>query len=207
VYRVLFILAISLIFRFPVFAEIDTIVIDPGHGGYDSGIKTPELKEKEVALSIARQLMDALREEGKKVFLTRKTDRHLSIAERIARTDRRAPDVFLSLHLSGSDSFAVYVTWYKEPAAEQTLKQYYSLSSRQRHSLYESRMLSSVIEETLKDEFGIKVFHREMPLPILNPIGVPAVLIEVPSEGMDYDEEVQRVAYSIAIGVLLYEQQ
>lgn len=201
-------IAIFLFLDVPVFAELNVIVIDPGHGGYDSGIKTPDSKEKDITLSIARQIKAIFRAEGRKAFLTRKVDRYLSFAERLSRAGRRAPDVFLSLHLSGSNDFAVYVTWYKKAEAELTLKQYYSLSSQQRRYLYESNLMSSFIEETLKKEFGLNVFHREMPLPVLDAISAPAVLIEIPSKGINYDYKMRRrMAYAIVIGVLFYEQQ
>lgn len=205
--RILFFWGLFLFPSVPVLA-FDVVVIDPGHGGYDSGIKAPGFKEKDLTLSIARHMRDAFREEDKRVYLTRKIDRYLSIKDRVSRASQRASAVFISLHLSGSDDFAVYVTWYKETVAEMTIKQYYAISARQRHYLYESRLLSSVIEETLKEEFEINVFHREMPLSVLNAIGTPAVLIEVPSEGVNYtEEEIIRVAYTIAIGVLFYEQR
>jgi N-acetylmuramoyl-L-alanine amidase len=209
--KILFFVVLCILLESPLFAQtegINIVVIDPGHGGYDFGIRTSKLKEKDITLSIARQMESILRGEGKKVFVTRKFDQYLSIAERLSRANRKSPDVFLSLHLSDSDGFAVYVTWYEETEAELTLKQYYFLSSRQRRYLYESRALATIMEDTLKREFGVNVVHREMPLPILNSIGAPALLIEMPSKGIEYDEAMRfRMAYAIVIGILLYEQR
>jgi N-acetylmuramoyl-L-alanine amidase len=203
-------LAFMLILGMPALAQTDglgIIVIDPGHGGYDHGI-IDGVKEKDLTLSIAREMETILGEEKKKAFLTRMVDQYLSISERLSIANKKAPDVFVSLHLSDSDAFTVYVTWYEDTEAELTLKKYYSITSRQRRYLYESRALAAVMEDTLKEEFGLKVLHRELPLPVLNTIGAPAVLVEVPSKGMTYDEEtIRRMAYTMAIGILLYEQR
>jgi N-acetylmuramoyl-L-alanine amidase len=205
--RILFFIGLFLIFQTPVLAQngfLEKIVIDPGHGGYDAGI-SDGVKEKDVALSVARRVGEILREEHRKVFLTRKVDQYLSISERLALANQWEPDLFLSIHLSESDAFAVYVTWYTDTEAELTLRGYYSISSRQRRYLYESKALASFVGETFKREFGLRVFQRDMPLPVLDSIGAPAVLVELPSRGIEYDKEtLERMAYAIAIGVEFY---
>jgi N-acetylmuramoyl-L-alanine amidase len=194
----------------PVSAQTDgvgVVVIDPGHGGYDPGI-TDGIKEKDITLSVAREMEGILGERKKKAFLTRMVDRHLSLSERFSLANEKAPDVFISLHLSDSDGFAVYVTWYEDTEAEMTLKRYYSITARQRRHIYESRALQAVMEEALKKEFGIRVVGRQLPLPVLNTISAPAVLVEMPARGLTYDEEtMRRVANAIVTGVLLYEQR
>ena len=44
-------------------------VIDPGHGGYDFGIAGDDLKEKDIVLSIAREVESLLAKKGKRFFL------------------------------------------------------------------------------------------------------------------------------------------
>lgn len=187
--------------------EIDVVVIDPGHGGYDAGIKSEGVKEKETALVLARKMVEILQGLKKKVYLTRKIDHYLSLGERVSQANLRRPDLFLSIHLSDSEDFAVYITRYEAGDAELTLGEYYALSSRQRRYVYESGLLAGIIEDILKEGLGKKVYHREMPLDLLGSIGALAVLIEVPSRGMDYEEEALRVASTIVLGVLYYEQR
>lgn len=184
-----------------------TLVIDPGHGGYESGITAAGVKEKDLVLAIARRVEEILRNERKEVFLTRRVDQHLSVSERLSRANERGPDLFLSLHVSDSNAFAVYVTWYTDKEAEMTLRRYYSIDSRQRRYLFESKALSTVVAETLEKEFGRRVFQREMPLPVLNTIGAPAVMVEIPSREVEYDGKMrERMAYALAIAIMLYEQ-
>jgi N-acetylmuramoyl-L-alanine amidase len=203
-------MAVLVFLALPALAQTDgvgVVVIDPGHGGYDQGI-TEGIKEKDVTLSVAKEMGDILEEDRKKAFLTRMVDRYLSISERFSIANEKAPDVFLSLHLSDSDGFVVYVTWYEDTEAEMTLKRYYSLTSRQRRYIYESKALQAVMEEALGKEFGLKVAGRQLPLPVLNTISAPAVLVEMPSRGVTYDEAtVRRVAHAIVRGILLYEQR
>lgn len=186
----------------------DVVVIDPGHGGFDAGIRGQEAKESSVVLEVAEALEALLRADGKKVYLTRKVDGHLSIAERIEFAAKRPPGLFLSIHLSDSENFAVYVTWYRQPEEELTLRQHYGISSRQRRYLPQSRALASAIEKALKEGTARGVYHREMSLPVLNAMGVPAVLVEMPSRGIKYDEGTKRLfAQGIYNGIILYGRE
>ena len=188
--------------------DLKTVVLDPGHGGYDFGLGTGGQREKDVALSIAKKLKGYLRGEGKQVHLTREVDRYLSFADRRARIDKRSPDVFLSIHLSDSESAVVYVTWYKDMEADISLEEYYSLDSRQRRYIYESRVLASTIGDALGREFGMNVLYGELPLSLLSATGAPAILVELPAQDVKYDEDTrQRFAISLGIGLQLYEQQ
>jgi N-acetylmuramoyl-L-alanine amidase len=169
---------VSFIFIAAAYAENGTIVIDAGHGGFDSGLVSAQLKEKDLSLTIALELQGEFKK-SKKVFLTREIDRHLSLKDRITFVQGRSPLMLLSLHVSDSDSFAVYVSWYPEEALP--MSEYYASYARQRDYLDASRLLAKNIEEALKAAFGISVLHREMPLPILNSTPAPSVLIETPN--------------------------
>jgi len=75
------------------------VVIDPGHGGADSGAVGPGgTTEKDVVLDIARRMAVHLRRRGVRVVLTRDTDRLPSLAERAAGANRIEADAFVSLH-------------------------------------------------------------------------------------------------------------
>ncbi len=87
-----------------------TIVIDPGHGGRDSGAIGNGLEEAPVVLSLSRTIARVLRSEGAKVVLTRSTDRHVladryggdlghrNLAARVELANRVHADLFLSIH-------------------------------------------------------------------------------------------------------------
>jgi N-acetylmuramoyl-L-alanine amidase len=81
-----------------------TIVIDPGHGGEDSGTTSPlgYGHEKEFTLDWARRLGCLLTTNGWRVFYTRTNDTELSVSNRIAFAEAHKADVFLSLHFNSS---------------------------------------------------------------------------------------------------------
>ena len=64
--------------------KVDTIVIDPGHGGKDPGTHGKSAKEKDVALKIALKLGSYIEKNvpDVKVIYTRKDDKYLALDER-----------------------------------------------------------------------------------------------------------------------------
>jgi N-acetylmuramoyl-L-alanine amidase len=83
---------------------LQTIVIDPGHGGDDAGARGPRgTEEKTIALDVARRLRTLLETRlGIRVILTRDDDRTISLDERAAVANNSKADVFVSLHLNTS---------------------------------------------------------------------------------------------------------
>lgn len=78
-----------------------TIVLDPGHGGKDPGAigRSTGLKEKDVTLKVAKELARLLKnEEGIRVYLTRNTDRYLSLDRRTEIANQLGGDMFVSIH-------------------------------------------------------------------------------------------------------------
>jgi N-acetylmuramoyl-L-alanine amidase len=75
------------------------IVIDPGHGGKDSGALAKDgAMEKDFNLAAALTLRSALEKRGFEVVLTRETDEFLPLADRVKIARDRKADLFLSLH-------------------------------------------------------------------------------------------------------------
>jgi N-acetylmuramoyl-L-alanine amidase len=76
------------------------VVLDPGHGGKDSGAKGKQgTQEKEVVLAIARLLQAQLKSlPGIKVYLTRSSDIFIPLRERLKIARERKADLFISLH-------------------------------------------------------------------------------------------------------------
>jgi N-acetylmuramoyl-L-alanine amidase len=81
-----------------------TVVIDPGHGGDETG--TQGVKgtiEKEITLSVSRRLRTLIESRlGLKVFLTREDDRTVSHDDRSAFANNHKADVFLSIHANSA---------------------------------------------------------------------------------------------------------
>jgi N-acetylmuramoyl-L-alanine amidase len=80
------------------------VVIDPGHGGHDPGAVGPKgLYEKDVVLDIALKLKEILLTDPlNEVFLTRETDRFVSLEERTAMANRKNADFFVSIHANAN---------------------------------------------------------------------------------------------------------
>ena len=81
-----------------------TVVIDPGHGGEESGTQGAKgTLEKDLTLSVARRLRTLIESRlGAKVFLTREDDRTLSLDDRSAFANNHQADVFLSIHVNSA---------------------------------------------------------------------------------------------------------
>jgi N-acetylmuramoyl-L-alanine amidase len=80
------------------------VLIDPGHGGSQTGAKprTGGLYEKKLALDIAIRLRDRLAKKGIKCALTRDRDRTLSLAGRSRKVGQLGADLFVSIHLNSA---------------------------------------------------------------------------------------------------------
>jgi N-acetylmuramoyl-L-alanine amidase len=79
------------------------LVLDPGHGGNDSGFVAGGLREKDLALRLARLVRDRVRERlpGVEVVLTRGDDRSLPALARVEAANRARGDLYLSFHFDG----------------------------------------------------------------------------------------------------------
>ena len=85
-----------------VHRHVRVVVLDPGHGGADSGAIGPNgLLEKDVVLDIARQTRTRLEAANLRVHLTREDDRFVELAERTRIAARLQADLFVSIHANG----------------------------------------------------------------------------------------------------------
>ena len=78
------------------------IVIDAGHGGQDPGTSHFGLKEKHLALDIAKRLRASLQRAGLNVVLTRETDQFIPLSGRPAVANRLGADLFVSVHINAN---------------------------------------------------------------------------------------------------------
>lgn len=84
--------------------QIKVIVLDAGHGGKDPGTRGKITREKDVVLSLARQVAVKIKAEMPyiKVILTRNSDKFVELDERAAIANRRKADLFISIHCNAS---------------------------------------------------------------------------------------------------------
>lgn len=90
-------------------ARLETIVIDPGHGGDDTGVVgNGATEEKTISLAVAQRLRALIETRlGIRVILTRGDDRNVSLDERAAIANNSKADLFLSLHLNAAPATSV----------------------------------------------------------------------------------------------------
>ena len=78
---------------------VDKVVIDPGHGGRDTGaVGSHGVQEKDLVLQIARKLRDKLTAMGLETIMTRDDDRYLTLPERAWVANNSGADLFVSIH-------------------------------------------------------------------------------------------------------------
>ena len=91
----------------PVRPPLREVILDPGHGGRDSGaVGLAGLLEKDVALSVALRLKRLLEARGIRVTMTRTNDRFIPLLQRSSAANRSGADLFLSIHANASRSRA-----------------------------------------------------------------------------------------------------
>ena len=91
-----------------VFGQKKIVVIDPGHGGIDSGaIGINHLQEKDVVLKVAKEILNlknSLFDNELDIYLTRYTDTLISLSDRSLLAKSLKADVFVSLHCNASQN-------------------------------------------------------------------------------------------------------
>ena len=91
------------------------VVVDPGHGGKDSGAMVNGVREKDINLGIGLALEEVLRSRGFEVQMTRRTDVYLKLQERTDIANQANADVFVSVHtnalpsLKNTAGFEIYL--------------------------------------------------------------------------------------------------
>jgi N-acetylmuramoyl-L-alanine amidase len=76
------------------------VILDPGHGGEDSGAMCAGLLEKDLTLDVARRIDRLLDSEGIATLMTRLGDTYVSLADRAAFANRTRNCIFVSIHFN-----------------------------------------------------------------------------------------------------------
>ena len=86
--------------------KFDTVILDPGHGGHDTGAIGYGNKEKDIVLSISKKVGGYIEENmpGVSVVYTRDDDTFIELEERGSIANRHSGDLFVSIHANSSTS-------------------------------------------------------------------------------------------------------
>lgn len=74
------------------------IVVDPGHGGEETGVCAFDYQEKDVNLQMSKKVKKALEKKGAKVYMTRKRDKYVALYDRINFAQEKEADILISIH-------------------------------------------------------------------------------------------------------------
>ncbi|XHR28485.1 MAG: N-acetylmuramoyl-L-alanine amidase [Chthoniobacteraceae bacterium] len=98
--------------RIQNFAKVDTVILDPGHGGHDNGATSLFGNEKNYSLDVALRAREILKTAGFRVLMTRTTDRFVPLEERATFANRYPNALFISIHFNSSGNDATGVETY-----------------------------------------------------------------------------------------------
>jgi N-acetylmuramoyl-L-alanine amidase len=82
--------------------KVQTVVLDPGHGGYDKGQMSRYGAEKDFALDVVRKLRPILQAKGFRVVMTREGDYFVPLEVRAKIANSAPNSIFVSVHFNGS---------------------------------------------------------------------------------------------------------
>jgi N-acetylmuramoyl-L-alanine amidase len=193
------------------------IVIDPGHGGIDPGALGSDTMEKNITLSVAKQLRQALLATGRfRVVLTRDKDTFVPLRDRFKIARDKGADLFISLHADSNPSNAargasVYTLSDKASDAEaealatkenksdviagvdlskenQTVTGILIDLAQRETTNMSSRFASILVNDLRNDTMMLQNSHRFAGFAVLKAPDVPSVLLEMGYVSSSADE-------------------
>jgi N-acetylmuramoyl-L-alanine amidase len=191
----------------PAARKVRTVIIDPGHGGYESGIVKDSFIEKHIVLDIAKKLSALLERGHSKSHLTRGSDRFLTQKDRTGFANIREMDLFVSIHVGSHADTVIYVPVLTERYSE-TVRPHLDNRGQEEH-LRETVMFLNAMKEAFITSFGEdSVSVRPLPYSMLSKIESPALIVELPSfEDADYIEELRtEMASTLYRGIYIYDE-
>jgi N-acetylmuramoyl-L-alanine amidase len=186
--------------------KIGRIVIDPGHGGHDSGTLGPEgIEEKDVVLDVSLRLGKLLRQRlGADVIFTRSDDTFIPLETRTAIANKAQADLFVSVHANSSPDASArgvetyYLNFTSSPESLELAARENAVSQQSIHQLSdlvkkialhdkidESREFASDVQKYLYDGLdqgnpGLKDRGvKQAPFVVLIGANMPSILAEI----------------------------
>jgi N-acetylmuramoyl-L-alanine amidase len=186
---------------------VSRIIIDPGHGGRDYGAPgyLKGVHEKDIVLQISRRLAKMIRKELKyEVYLTRNSDRFLTLEERTAIANTKNADLFISIHTNShkdrraygietyflnlaTDDDAIRVAAMENATSTKNISDLQTILSdlMQNAKINESSRLAGYIQSSMVRHLKNKRYSRirdkgvkQAPFYVLLGAQMPAVLVE-----------------------------
>ena len=199
--------------------KVETVILDPGHGGSDNGASSSWGSEKSFTLDVALAARKELIRAGYRVEMTRATDAAVSLEERVSIANRFPRAVFVSIHFNSSAGGAGVESFALAPegvTSNRSSEHHVSAADVARHpgNAFDGQNIAltasihaTVLSRLAAFDRGVKHarFH------VLRDVKVPAVLIEGgfisdPVEGQRIATSYyrQRLGAAIAQGIQNY---
>jgi len=186
--------------------KIGKIVIDPGHGGHDTGTIGPNgLQEKDLVLEVGRRLGKLLETRlGAEVVYTRKNDTFIPLETRTAIANQQRADLFISIHANSSQDSAArgvetyYLNFTSSPDALEVAARENAVSEKSIYELQdlvkkialkekieESREFAADVQQSLHSGLAAKnpgIRNRgvkKAPFIVLIGANMPSILAEI----------------------------
>ncbi|NVI97961.1 N-acetylmuramoyl-L-alanine amidase [Myxococcus sp. AM009] len=184
--------------------KVRRVVIDPGHGGHDTGaIGKKGTREKDVALAISLKLAEELRAKGLEVVLTRDDDRFIRLEDRARYANAEHGDLFISVHCNAAekrtlrgietytlntsaDRYSIRLAARENASSEKGISdlQFILADLATKANTEESSRLANHVQRSLVGDLSRKykgirdLGHKEALFYVLLGVKMPAILVE-----------------------------
>ena len=197
--------------------KIGRIVIDPGHGGHDTGTIGPTgLMEKDLCLDVALRLGKLIEQKlpSEEIVYTRQDDKYVGLEQRTAIANEAKADLFVSIHANSSDDASVsgietyYLNFNASPQAMEVAARENATAQSSVHDLQnlvtkiaandkveESRDLAADLQDSLAASMRLSNRPernrgvRKAPFAVLVGADMPSVLAEISFISNPADEQ------------------
>jgi N-acetylmuramoyl-L-alanine amidase len=204
----------------PQNAPFALVVIDPGHGGQDSGTMKAGMVEKDLALDVAHRLERILQERGVTTLLTRGDDSYVSLQDRATMANNQPQSVFVSIHFdeAGRSAATGIETYYAThpisfPERVVSWLPFLQRTSSDPPNLESQSLAASIQESLVAHTQAVNRGTRPQQFFVIANVRHPAVLVEggfltnkddvVKLANADYREQ---MAAGIADGIVRYRE-
>ncbi len=193
------------------------VVLDPGHGGKDSGgIGCHNTYEKKVVLKISQLVKRKLKRAHVTVYMTRDSDKFIELHQRPRLAMRKKADLFVSIHANkasrvganGIETFIMPAAGFPSTASSTTAKKSFSGNRNNiANTLLSGEIHTELIDKTGATDRGVKRARFK----VLKDATCPAALLEVgfltnPTEAKKLITPAycEKIADGIATGIMNY---
>lgn len=187
---------------------VRTVIIDPGHGGHDTGTVTDHIRESNIVLMVAGKLATELKKRGVEVLMTRESNQHVSDQTRVDTATGVEDAVFISLHINKGRSDMCGAEIYTASPAEPGEQSRPANEHDAANAALAVALQAALVHKAGAGDGGCRRAHYSL----LNSLNCPAALVELgyatnpeEAEQLNSEEYQSRLALALADGIVTYK--